>query len=271
MVHVHSSVGLFRFFHILAARILNKRVVVTVHSWRAGFVRSNLWSLFLNSLAHSVVCVSEDVYSKIMTAKRKTSIYPAFLPPVLAHDLPAEIDDFIECSRRANKKIVVSNAFRLVEYNGQDLYGLDICIEAFTNALLREQCVLVFVISDPSYNVEWLKRYQDYLLDKKLQGSILIYPGAVDFFCLVKESDLTVRATNTDGDANSVRESIYLGVPCVASDCTARPDGTVLFESRSPSSLADKILSSLSLRSKPELIPSSDVFFEFYESVYKGR
>ena len=41
-----------------------------------------------------------------------------------------------------------------------------------------------------------------------------------------------MRATNTDGDAVAVREALNLGVPVVASDASARPDGVVLFETR---------------------------------------
>ena len=44
-------------------------------------------------------------------------------------------------------------------------------------------------------------------------------------------SRLFVRPTRTDGDANSIREALYLGVPSIASDAAPRPDGVRTFRS----------------------------------------
>jgi hypothetical protein len=42
-----------------------------------------------------------------------------------------------------------------------------------------------------------------------------------------------IRATTTDGDANSIREALSFQVPVIASDVVERPAGSVVFENRS--------------------------------------
>jgi hypothetical protein len=55
------------------------------------------------------------------------------------------------------------------------------------------------------------------------------------------KSDLFVRPTNTDGDAISVRESIFYKIPSVVSDVVPRPQGTTLFHNRDANDFALKV------------------------------
>ena len=43
------------------------------------------------------------------------------------------------------------------------------------------------------------------------------------FIPVLRLTDVLLKPTNTDGDAISVREALYLGVPVVASDVVERP------------------------------------------------
>lgn len=49
------------------------------------------------------------------------------------------------------------------------------------------------------------------------------------FVPVIATADLFVWPTQTDGDANSIREALHLGVPVVATDAVERPVGTILF------------------------------------------
>ena len=53
-----------------------------------------------------------------------------------------------------------------------------------------------------------------------------------DLSRLLQASDLFVRPTNTDGDANSIRGALRLGTPVVTSDVVRRPEQCVLFHTR---------------------------------------
>lgn len=62
---------------------------------------------------------------------------------------------------------------------------------------------------------------------------------------LLSRCDVFIRPTTHDGDSVSVREALTLGVPCVASDVCARPEGTYLFRGGHPPDLAQRIQQAL--------------------------
>jgi glycogen synthase len=62
---------------------------------------------------------------------------------------------------------------------------------------------------------------------------------------LLSRCDVFIRPTTHDGDAISVREALTLGVPCVASDVCARPEGTYLFRSGHAPELALRVRQAL--------------------------
>jgi glycosyltransferase involved in cell wall biosynthesis len=61
------------------------------------------------------------------------------------------------------------------------------------------------------------------------------------FYPLLLKSSVFIRPTNTDGDAISLREALYFGVPSVASDVVTRPEGTILFKNRNIDDLTVKV------------------------------
>ena len=62
---------------------------------------------------------------------------------------------------------------------------------------------------------------------------------------LLSRCDAFIRPTTHDGDAISVREALALGVPCVASDVCARPEGTYLFRAGYAPDLALRVRQAL--------------------------
>ncbi|QAT84450.1 group 1 glycosyl transferase [Corallococcus coralloides] len=62
---------------------------------------------------------------------------------------------------------------------------------------------------------------------------------------LLSQSDVFIRPTTHDGDSLSVREALALGVPCVASDVCARPEGTRLFKAGDERALAQAVRDAL--------------------------
>jgi glycosyltransferase involved in cell wall biosynthesis len=86
--------------------------------------------------------------------------------------------------------------------------------------------ILLPQIGDANYFQELQRRVHE--LD--LHPNILFWTEPLDGpHHLWARADVFVRATNTDGDAISVRESLSLRVPVVASDASPRPPGVSLF------------------------------------------
>jgi glycogen synthase len=85
---------------------------------------------------------------------------------------------------------------------------------------------------------------------------------------LLSRCDAFIRPTTHDGDSISVREALTLGVPCVASDVCARPEGTYLFRAGQAPELAQRVLQAL--EQGPAQVSSPDagpVMLELYAAL----
>ena len=86
-----------------------------------------------------------------------------------------------------------------------------------------------------------VEKYKRKIAEYHLEKNILIWEESLSFVRLILESDLVLRATNTDGDALSLREALFFEKTVIASDVVDRPAGTVLFRNRDANDLAKKI------------------------------
>ncbi len=240
IVHIHTGTWWLRCIHIVFSKLLFKKTIVTIHSM------SNLQTSFSKSVTRFFLFFVNQIItvSPIIAEKMKLNnaqVMPAFLPPILENEpnLPEVIIE--KLSGHANKRIIVSNAFELVMHKGQDLYGLDMLIDV-ARAIKRNtrNYFIVFVVASQKKD-PILDTYKKTVEDEGLNDVIYIHSGSISFVNLIQKSDVVVRATNTDGDAITVREAMYLERPIIASDVVNRPDGTILFETRNSNDLFQKI------------------------------
>lgn len=83
--------------------------------------------------------------------------------------------------------------------------------------------------------------------------------------------DVFVRPTTHDGDSLSVREALALGVPCVASDVCARPEGTYVFRSGQVEELVAKVRQALvGGRARGEVADSGPALLALYRELQAG-
>lgn len=248
IVHIHSGVFILRCFHIINSLLFRKKTIVTVH--RDPRIEGHL-SVTRRLLKHCdhAILVNREGYEALKTkGKCQYHLLPAFLPPLMESEkpLPEEITDWINNFRSShdNPIICCSNAWNLVFHNGEDLYGLDICIRAM-NFLISKGHLnigLVFVVASNTERPQVLDEYKTYIHENRIEANILIWEENLSFVRLIQSSNLVLRTTNTDGDAISLREALYYGKPVIASDVVKRPAGTILFKSRDYMDLTNKIL-----------------------------
>lgn len=240
LVHVQSSVGLFRFLHVLIARMLFKPVVVTLHSHRPAN-RLEHWIVVLCChLAQQVVAVNADIQRAVCP---RAVVIPAYIQPGVDEEwLPDDIAAWVVRVRAQGRQVLVSNAYKLVQFNGADLYGLDTLLDVFERRDVRERYALVFVVSSLADCEAPFYAAQARIQANNLGNDVLLINQAMPFAGLLKSCDVSVRATNTDGDALSIRESLSYGKRTLASDCVARPGGAELFATRNSDALAALLL-----------------------------
>ncbi len=228
----------------LAMLLRGKKVVMTFHDQQAGTVMwqgaSRLERRVSRWLIHHPrvwwVAVSLEVRRQLIekgVPEARVSVAPAYIPPRADADmssLPAYVRDFLG----AHSPVLTTYAWRLtIDEQGVDVYGFDQCIE-LVRSLQADFPGIGLAISLPQVaDVGYFRDLQARVVASGVEDNVLFVTEPLDDVHLLwQASDVFVRATNTDGDAVAVREALSLGVPVVASDASARPDGAVLFPTR---------------------------------------
>lgn len=223
------------------AALRGKRVLVRLQNmqmierWRRSPLHKALARLTLKRMS-VVVCVNRELVAAVAglgVESKKIRMFPGFLPP-----LPAESD------RQTVAPMVwqfATDRYPLIAANGKvawhdkvDLYGLDHLVEL--TARLKPDypqigtiiCLADFRPEDGRYLEELLARAEHL----GVAGSLLFKTEPGPFLPVIAIANLFVRPTSTDGDANSIREALCLGVPVVASDVAERPKDVLLYRSR---------------------------------------
>ena len=220
IVHVHISNPVYQFIVVLMSRLLRKKTVVTLHgdygrfgTFKNGLVRCSM------KMATVPIVINEKSYEACLRFNQRTILIPAFIPPQKDEVLQKEAVALFDRLRCENRKIFSTNASNVaVDKFGNDIYGIDFLVKLFKDSTDK-----ALVISDPSGNYE--KRYHG------LNSNCVFfinYPHS--YYEVLKRTDYSVRNTSTDGDALSVKESLYLGKPTLCTDTVDRPDGVRLFK-----------------------------------------
>jgi glycosyltransferase involved in cell wall biosynthesis len=215
LCHIHSE-GMVKLYHQSGP----------LRRWlyRTGFRRYDIIFVVNESLrdfATEVLGVSEE----------RIRVMPAFIPPsdraIEEAHLPEDAARFIQ-SHAPN--LCASGSFG-VYHGGENSYGLELLLDMLKGMQPehpRGGLVLAINYVD---DVKHQERFEETVKKLGLENNVLVLKDLGNSYLdLVQRSDVFLRPTYTEGDAVSVREALYLGVPVVASDCTFRPKGCVLFK-----------------------------------------
>ncbi len=241
VVHVHVSglniVKIFLISNIL--RITNNKIIITFHSLRndienRSWLHKKIMSLGLTRISNFIV-VNQEIKEKLISVGIKSGkiiILPAFLPPNITKEdievIPSVIWDFIH----NHHPIICANAFRIEFFNNQDLYGIDMCIDLCKN-IKKKYPKIGFIFCLPAIGDDnYFIKMKNMISENCIDDNFFFVTNPYHFYPILMKSDLFVRPTNTDGDAISIRESLFFKIPVLASDVIPRPKGTRLFSNR---------------------------------------
>ncbi len=234
VIHCHFLRWQVRFFLSLL-KLRGKRIIFTIHSYRpeesVGWLKKVLIGI-TGRLGDVFICVNEQIEHDLQAVgipSHKIRHIPAFIAPKESDmpGLPIEVEQFIADAQ----PLLVANGAIGTRYKGEDLYGVDLCVE-LVHRLLPDypKLKLVFCvthITQEEYFDQLKQRISEYEI-----GEHIHFVQGIAFYPLVQRADLMLRPTSSDGDALSIRESIYFGTAVLASDCAKRPDGVVSFKNR---------------------------------------
>ncbi|WCK53725.1 glycosyltransferase family 4 protein [Aneurinibacillus sp. Ricciae_BoGa-3] len=227
-------------FTLSLLKLKGKKIVHTIHSLRndSGQLSAvhKMMVYMTGVLSDHFVAVSPEIKDKLVELKipaRKISVIPAFIPPdtsgsnaALAKEtIPAFIWDFFA----KHPRVIAANGGVGNLYNGSELYGLDLCVDAFIELAHEFPDVgyvycITHVVDDSMVHAA-----KEKLQNAGLSDRFLFVQEKIPFYPLIQEAALFVRPTRSDGDAISIREALYFGTPAIASNVVQRPNGTVVF------------------------------------------
>lgn len=263
VVHCHVS-GVLRKFYLSLMRPLYKgaKLIYTLHGDVENLIENTfcIWAL---NRADRIICVQEGDSRKLpLKVVKKAIDIPAFIMPVLdeAPDIPLGVREFIA---KDNKPLILFNGALVFSERYSDLYGFGDALDAYFLLKKRGFSIKLLMVVNGGCSSEiqcdFLKN-----LKCKVRGEkdVLIIDGGFSFWPLFSQGTLYLRPTKTDGDSLSVRESLALGCPVVASDSAIRPDAVHVFSLGNIEDLSEKIIQIL--RSPYREAGSS---FDFYSAI----
>jgi len=224
---------------------LGQKTIATLHSealinsWRDyNVIKRKVIQIALKSTTSLIVVNSniKEFCLSIGIDPDKIFLIPAFIPPTSEkeeiNEIPKDIWDFLD----NHYPILSGNAFKITFFNGEDVYGIDLCIE-LCYKLKQNWNNVGFIFFLPEFlwgkgERQHFSHLQQRIQELNLQNNFLFVTQSYPFHPILLKSSVFVRPTNTDGDAISIREALYFRVPSVVSNVVTRPEGTIIFKNR---------------------------------------
>ena len=137
IIHVHTTSMHWKipalFFYL--AKIKGAKFILSYHSLRYNAQDFSLpgRKMIRVILTSAARCIADSWEIKegllsLGAKPERISVIPAFLPPAINQrkidEIPREVREFME----SHTPVISAGAFRVVLYNGQDRYGIDMCI-----------------------------------------------------------------------------------------------------------------------------------------------
>lgn len=239
IVHYHGYEPKSLLLFSLLSIMRKKKVVFTFHSFRYNVKKSNIFHKFIFWIAARAniyfIAVGPIIKEKIISlgiAPENIEVIPSFIPPTVREEeiaeIPKRVWEFID----SHNPVISANAYRIIFYNNQDLYGIDMCVDLCANlGQYYPRIGLVFCLPDVG-DYEYFKKMKQRIADRGIENNFLFITEQHQLYPIIMKSDVFLRPTNVDGYGVSIAESIYFKLPAVASDVCPRSEGTILFKSR---------------------------------------
>jgi hypothetical protein len=186
-----------------------------------------IWSL---KLCSAFIGVNKDICKLASNYTRSSKIHmiAGFIPPMVdsnTNQIPSSIKHFF---KEAEEKVIVTG--QIVKWGEDDIYGLwDILpfIEGVKNSGVKCCIISYNFVSD---NIIARDLFISEINKRGLSEWLMVYHNEGELWPILNYADVFVRSSHTDGDANSIREALFLGKRVIASSCVRRPSKCELYE-----------------------------------------
>jgi glycosyltransferase involved in cell wall biosynthesis len=226
-----------RFIAVLFGQLRKKKIILRIGgaSLHKGAIKGSSVTKYISKYAvrnaSAVIGVNDDICRlaiELGAQSNRVHKIPGFIIPKYYSQIQSfELQNFIN-----NRWPLIITTGLLVKAGQYDMYGVGMSIEMIKSLIIQYPKIglVIFSQCENSNSPSATTNLYYELNSLKLQNSILIVRGTFDFLPAIELCDVFVRPTLSDGDANSIREALYLGTPVVTSDCVNRPEGVNKFK-----------------------------------------
>lgn len=249
VIHFHVSHVIPKLYVSLWRPFFPKtRFVITIHGQIRNLFKTRAGRFALSRFDKIILVAKGDTQRMPEELRNKSVEIPAFIPPFIppykTNGIPDDLNRYL---KRDTFKILMNGSV-IVNEKYNDLYGFKDAISLLKNLRDKNMNVdMILVVMGDSHNhvtKAYLEKLKKYSADKRLTESLYWVEGVnMDLWPLLKKVNLLLRPTKSDGDALSIRESLYLNVPVLSSNVVPRPGGAVVYEQGSEADLMRKAVS----------------------------
>ena len=250
LFHFHSQNLFFWFFISLLPFRIN--YFITIHNVDIHLIKNylqlkmtRLYLIRSQKILINDKKLCEYLVSEFNLNANKLLKIEAYIPPNESeYDT---LENKIHAFRDKVDVLISGNAFKLMlDVNKQDLYGVDISIDLISRLRANGyNAGLIFVIpliEDLNYFNYLNNKIKGYKLDEYI---LFIRSGLKNAFQIWSISDIFIRPTSTDIEGISIKEAMFFGVKCIASNVCERPNGTFIFKNRNLDDFYKKVCEAL--------------------------
>jgi glycogen synthase len=267
-VHVHTSGNNPKSWMLAAtAGVHAPRAarVITLHSgllpdYLAGSLSRRVFARMALMGYARVVAVSEAQREALVgcgVPEEKILVYPAFCGSQVR---PGEPTPAVSEARERRRTLLA------MAHHPSPVYGRALMFQALRKLADARPGVGLALFGPGTRSEEFMRDAREYGVESLLEN--LWELEHAQALALMARADVFIRPTTHDGDSISVREALALGVPCVASDVCARPEGTRLFRAGDADDLARQVERALQGHAAEVVSPdATPVLMKIYEDV----
>jgi glycosyltransferase involved in cell wall biosynthesis len=245
--YIISTRGKVRFLASLLRLLRGKKIIIRVGgSSMKNSINGGGFDKWLNILSlkfcSALIGVNEEI-CKIgcqYTKPSKINHIPGFIAPIKTNGLvnvPTEITKFFG---NASNKVIITG--QVVSREDFDIYGLWDVFSFIEKVKFKNIPIKCCIISYGNLGNNSRAR-EEYCREIELRGMkdyLLFYHNDQELWQILPYANIFIRTSYTDGDANSIREALFMGKTVIASDSVKRVKECILFKTGDMDDLTEK-------------------------------
>jgi len=239
IVHIHYMSPESTFLIFLLTLFKKNKLIISFHNERifGEILKYKILFKIISIKIHKVIIARDDIRNKLLFMnifhpEKVVTILP-FIKPTKGKKADSNYKSFgdKEIFFQKHNPVIFIYAHRLDYFNGKEMYGLAF-ITDFIDYISKDHPNIGLYLKTPYPNNKFKRYIEKLMKNNNLEGSVYWSCESDNIINIISKCDIYIRPTETDGDSVLLREALYLGVKCIASDVINRPEGCLIYSNR---------------------------------------